>query len=96
MDTYEVNVNTGYGIGGGFYNFAWTTEKPTQDGWYWVYIQDTKNDSKAEIVYVEKEKEGFGVWHSFGDWDEFRKVEDYSVTYPCFWLGPLPLPMKPE
>ena len=52
MNTYEINVNTGYGIGGGFYNFAWKTETPTQEGWYWVVMDYQDPDIKVQIKHL--------------------------------------------
>lgn len=52
MNTYEVNVNTGYGIGGGFYNFAWKTETPTQEGWYWVVMDYQDPDIKVQVKHL--------------------------------------------
>ena len=52
MNTYEINVNTGYGIGGGFYNFAWTTETPTQEGWYWVVMDYQDPEIKVQVKHL--------------------------------------------
>jgi hypothetical protein len=52
MNTYEINVNTGYGIGGGFYNFAWKTETPTQEGWYWVVMDYQDPYIKVQVKHL--------------------------------------------
>lgn len=85
MNTYEINVNTGYGIGGGFYNFAWTTETPTQEGWYWV----VNGNKEIEIVEVYKLDNRLYAW-------TVTSERDFDLNEFIMWLGPIPPPEMPE
>ena len=85
MNTYEINVNAGYGIGGGFYNFAWTTEAPTQEGWYWV----VNGNKEIEIVKVYKLDNSLHAW-------TVTSERDFDLKEFSMWLGPIPPPEMPE
>ncbi len=85
MNTYEINVNTGYGIGGGFYNFAWKTETPTQEGWYWV----VNGNKEIEIVEVYKLDNRLCAW-------TVTSERDFDLKEFSMWLGPIPPPEMPE
>jgi hypothetical protein len=58
----------------------WTKELPTEEGWYWVYIQDVE---PFIVTWNGKEWTNNDTWK---DWDN-------EVIYN---LGPLPIPELPE
>lgn len=70
---------------------AWTTEPPTQEGWYWAKPDMSKKPEhdNVQVVYL---------W----DWDGEPKVmvSGVEISVPVFhfthWLGPLPVPELPE
>lgn len=62
----------------------WTTETPTQEGWYWV----VNGNKEMEIVKVYKTCEGLYVWTVTSEKD--FELKDFSM-----WLGPLPIPEPP-
>lgn len=85
MNTYEVNVNTGYGLGGGFYNFAPETETPTQEGWYWAYSINSSEWLMIRVARFESSNELRPMWGS----------SESKFKYFSHWIGPLPMPEKP-
>ena len=93
MKGYHYNVYYGAGrlVGnildakeGGISFFEWTTELPTQEGWYWA-----KNiQGNLEIVYMFLNR-----------WDCLTCKEndmDYAERVYISWLGPLPEPQLPK
>ncbi len=82
--SYNISSGDGYSIGGGFYPLEWTTEAPTQEGWYWV-----KREDKKEIVQVYKLDGSFYAWTTMDE-------RDHDLNEFTMWLGPLPVPEKPE
>lgn len=82
-----------------FKSWIWTTEPPTQEGWYWVY-------SEPEIAYgvnrdklVKQEPEtrlyyfNGHIWQFSPDDYEYTPMHEPFFKY---WLGPLPLPEPPQ
>ena len=61
-------------------NLEWTTEPPTEGGWYWIRYPD------GEIACVE-------VFYSLGN---METDSDYVLDTVTHWLGPLPVPEPPE
>lgn len=82
--SYNISSGDGYSIGGGFFPFEWTTEPPTQEGWYWV----VNGNKEIEIVKVYKTCDGLYAWTVTSERD--FDLKDFSM-----WLGPLPEPEKP-
>lgn len=96
MDTYEVNVNTGYGLGGGFYNFAWTSETPTQEGWYWMGECGVVRVEKVTYPKIYPETVLVVYTAESGCGNEEPETVEYYSKLGMRWLGPLPEPMRPE
>jgi hypothetical protein len=63
----------------------WTREVPVEPGWYWFYV---KKSDYFNIFRVSRDKENnLYVVGQQGD-----TVEDFSG----YWLGPIPIPEKPD
>lgn len=64
----------------------WTTEPPTQDGFYW---EKSSEDDEPHIVKVRKDMGGsFSVLHAGNELD-------YPLDEYLFWFGPLSIPDFP-
>lgn len=89
VSTKKENISKFYVAG----RLEWTTEAPTQEGWYWHFAPDARlPDSDCyDVLHVVYEKDALGVWHC-GNWDEFITCEKEGG----YWLGPLPVPENPE
>lgn len=64
----------------------WTTEAPTQEGWYWAIIDEKCVIVEAFYMTVEK----FGCLNFRTGWNS---VDESSVAR---WLGPISYPEMPE
>lgn len=62
----------------------WTTEPPTQDGWYWTVEAN-------DIFIVEVSKIGSRMIVNY-----FGTLEESRVDEFTYWLGPLPIPDPPK
>jgi hypothetical protein len=64
----------------------WTTEPPTQEGWYWALV-DRKNPTPS-IVHVVS---------AFSHGKLFIEIgrEEEPLDWYSHWLGPLPVPEPP-
>lgn len=57
----------------------WSTDPPTEDGWYWAY---DSRDGKVEMIFYGNEPEL--VW-----------IDRLVLELYTHWLGPLPKPEPP-
>ena len=74
-------------------DIQWTTEPPTQEGWYWIYVHHDKFPSGPNVDYVQRDRSGYlGI--SNGDYLE--TFEEYAAGLKAYWLGPLPIPEPPK
>lgn len=80
--SYDIEVNTGYGAGGSFTVLEWTTEPPTQEGWYWAH------ESIVNAIVIVRVTEDLRVRDVF--------VRSRALGEYTHWLGPLPLPEMPK
>jgi hypothetical protein len=64
-------------------DLEWTTEPPTQEGWYWA--KDKSFNDPPSVVYVSI-REGIEYVTS-ADWKEAKSFERFRA-----WMGPLPVP----
>lgn len=74
--------------------FQWTTEPPTQEGWYWFRASGFMQSGMfTELSYVSVMNGvvSFKPLIDGYEWDHEYEVED--VTH---WLGPLPVPAPPK
>ena len=62
----------------------WSTDSPTEDGWYWVYDGEDMGIKDCTLKHGE-----VVVWFGI----QFRPVSEYSHWH---FLGPLPKPEPPE
>jgi hypothetical protein len=65
----------------------WTTEAPTQKGWYWAFDE---TDRKSGVLMLNVDNDGIG-YHLVA-WDADIPTNISSYTH---WLGPLPVPESP-
>lgn len=86
-------------------NMQWATEKPTQEGWYWIlydYIsEETGKASTAGIVQVKWRTDDFRSIFGKPETEKtlcFQTIDDgwWDVEIGDFWIGPLPLPELPK
>ncbi len=61
----------------------WTTDKPTEPGWYWV-----RDGQQIEMVDLELDS---GTLVVYAVDDDHHTVDEYS-----HWFGPLPQPEPPQ
>ena len=61
---------------------TWTTDKPTESGWYWQLSQGA---TKPLMVRVEKRDGFFGTYICDG-------AMFIALSENCFWAGPLQYP----
>jgi hypothetical protein len=66
----------------------WTTEPPTQEGWYWVWSGEVKFPPQIAWVYHTKTK-GYRMWIG-GEYDP------WDIPLEWKFLGPLPVPEVPK
>ena len=66
---------------------TWTTEPPTEPGWYWVHT--TPEDDPINPVTEVVELEGPGAAFTL-------KEHGLSLNTRTHWLGPLPEPEPPK
>ena len=64
--------------------YEWTTEPPTQEGWYWMRVDD--EDPQIVKVFYSPNRGKF----------IFTDEEDHDVGCYSHWLGPLPVPELPK
>lgn len=69
-------------------DLEWTTEPPTQTGWYWIYTR--KGIFHTYMVHVLKGSTGL-YCESIGEELDYV-IKDFEISH---WLGPLPLPEMP-
>lgn len=69
------------------YNAEWTTQTPTEPGWYWA-----KTDSGIYMFNLQKSITGGLYFESIGEWWD-AAMEEYKIAH---WLGPLPEPRFEE
>lgn len=63
----------------------WTTEKPSQSGYYWGYENLDEIDADVILVHVNHDSQQcFGLGVTFS-------VDDFS-----HWIGPLSIPVNPH
>lgn len=63
----------------------WTTEKPSQSGYYWGYENLDEIDADVILVHVTHDSQQcFGLGVTFS-------VDDFS-----HWIGPLSIPVNPH
>ena len=67
-------------------DLKWTTEPPTQEGWYWT----PNGNSYIEVVEVRKSKRNDAGLVVYRCGEEVPLMRGYS-----YWLGPLPVPELP-
>ena len=65
----------------------WTKEKPTESGWYWVFV---KAGEVKDVVFYDAGWVRFSFPISGYEWDQ-----DYEVGDVFAWMGPLPEPPNP-
>jgi hypothetical protein len=77
--------------------FAWTTEAPTQAGWYWVITNDLGWGNSPECVYVGC-PEYDDILHVYGinPLHQIESVNEYHKKYLRHWLGPVIQPEPPK
>lgn len=73
-------------------DLQWTTEPPTEEGWYWVKNKYT-GAHDIEPVYLVKVThiENQVVWSI-----EINGGSGEDFSYFSHWLGPLPVPEPPQ
>lgn len=64
----------------------WTTEAPTQEGWYWAILDGRRVIVEAFYMTVDK----LGHLQFRTGWNS---IDESNVTH---WIGPIPYPEKPE
>jgi hypothetical protein len=75
-----------YGNGKG-----WTTDPPTEEGWYWVNVKYQQNfQEKTKVVMLYCNEQGL-FQHSPDDYEFFPDEKNF-----IHWLGPLPVPESPK
>lgn len=65
----------------------WSTDPPTEDGWYWAY-DDERN--WLDMVYCLVPASGDDIYQIW------RDGYSYDLSDFTHWLGPLPLPEPPR
>lgn len=68
----------------------WTTELPTQPGWYWVWLH-ADNDRTAFVVELES-VDGVLSWDAYYDMPPWTNLSAIG----SHWIGPLPVPAPPK
>ena len=68
------------------YVFTWTTEQPTEPGWYWAMERGEIRMYRFDGKYVNDGNDG----ETSFDLEAAR--ENWEITH---WLGPLPVPHPP-
>ncbi len=66
----------------------WTTEPPTQEGWYWA------RTNKGQPFIIRVGFYGTGQTGTLWAYDTERNMLDLDVL--DYWLGPLPVPEPPK
>lgn len=70
----------------------WTTEFPTEEGWYWLRYARGEPD----ILYVRCYHDGrlsCEDWGELARGDTFKTPEEYGEKYSVtHWAGPIPEP----
>ena len=69
--------------------FKWTTEPPTEPGWYWVTYA-----GGVSVIKVRQDEKG--LWIEDGYYSDQRLAIDSAWKYHSHWLGPLPEPDLPK
>ena len=81
----EANTQQFLDDGMTLYSMDWTTETPTQEGWYWV----VNGNKEIEIVEVYKLDNRLYAW-------TVTSERDFDLNEFIMWLGPIPPPEMPE
>ena len=68
------------------YWIGWKSEKPTQEGWYWAITDG--GCVIVEAFYMTVDKLGHLQFRT-----GWNSIDESNVTQ---WLGPLPVPERPE
>lgn len=63
-------------------NKQWTTDPPTEEGWYWRWTGDSGDD--PDVVFLKRNR-------VYAAWYDDLKLGDIQ-----YWLGPLPVPTLPK
>ena len=82
-EKYEATTTT---VGDGEFQWAFTTEQPTEPGWYWAMERGEIRMYRFDGKYVNDGNDG----ETSFDLEAAR--ENWEITH---WLGPLPLPHPP-
>ena len=88
----DFHYNTEVGLDGGgdrWESFYWTTEPPTEPGWYWVTYA-----GGVSVIKVRQDEKG--LWIEDGYYSDQRLAIDSAWKYHSHWLGPLPEPELPK
>ncbi len=71
----------------------WTTDTPTEPGWYWV--RSTKIKPEVCRVYVSQIGKGLCVARAYHD--EIETLSEFLFCrHNVEWAGPIRMPEEPE
>ena len=68
----------------------WTTEKPTQSGWFWVRTIDDRTPLKTRMVMITKHGNNLFIYLPGSP---SRPIDEFATfARPVEWMGPIPVP----
>lgn len=67
----------------------WTTDKPTQEGFYWAY--ENLDPEDADVMLVNVSDGGGDAWCAWWEGDIY-----FELTHFSHWMGPLEVPVPPK
>lgn len=68
---------------------TWTTQRPTEVGWYWYRRIDLPiHCARTSILEVSTMKGGLSVYEDYGDGVLWHPLKEYNGQ----WCGPLEVP----
>lgn len=68
----------------------WTPNKPTESGWYWIYVFDWRGDKYVDCAFYSADRNEFEISVDGYEWEP-----DYTVADVRQWLGPITPPEPP-
>lgn len=98
MEILEVGIRAAFRAGykaGSVQELRWTTELPTEAGWYWLR---NHVEGDAYVIHMQFEFNGGPLGHFHRGWQGaslFRDVKRLQIEDPeRQWAGPIPLPSE--
>ena len=80
---------------------TYTTDRPTEPGWYWVRSTNSSGDGTEEwLTHLTETDSGLSTYDEseaeFTPIDEWFFHKDSKFFQPYEWGGPIPRPNEPE